>query len=493
VSGTPRRHLELRPGTYRDSVTLMQLSRVLADERGVISALVAMATPLNLDLLAGLGFSPPEGATPNDLVLAVAAADDDALRRARDRLDIELARAAAPVAHGFGDAPPPRTVGAAVRRAVGAAPLVLVSTPGRYAFVEAADALDAGASVLMFSDNVPVREEIWLKDEAARRGLLMMGPDCGTAVVGGVGLGFANVVRPGPVGLVAASGTGAQQVMCLLDIASVGISHCLGVGGRDLSASVAGRSTLAALDALDADPTSELIVVVSKPPAPDVATAVRAHAGTLATPVVFALMGPGQPDLTAAVESVLDRLGAPRPASWPAWRSPAVDAPPRTGYLRGLFSGGTLRDEAMTIASAALGPTAKVDSGPNATQPGHYLIDFGDDSLTQGRPHPMIDSATRLRALADQAVDPSCAVVLVDVVLGHGAHPDPAAELAPAIAAAREVAAGDRRDLAVVVSLCGSGGDPQGLDRQAGTLCAAGATVFLSNAAAARHAVGLLR
>jgi FdrA protein len=482
------RHVELRRGTYRDSVRLMQISQVLRDVPGVSEALVAMATELNLDLAADMGFAPPPDAVPNDMVVAVAADDDATLAAAVARLEAELSDTPSTPSAGATDAPP-RTVGAAVRRS--GAGVVLVSTPGRYAFLDAMDALDAGASVMLFSDNVPVAQEVRLKEVAAEHGLLVMGPDCGTAVVAGVGLGFANVVRPGPVGLVAASGTGAQQVMSLLDAAGVGVSHCLGVGGRDLSSAVAGRSTFAALDALDADEGTELILVVSKPPAPEVAERVRAHAERLATPVVFALLGIGQPDLTGAVEGVLDKLGRPVPAPWPAWH-PAEKAPRRPGALRGLFSGGTLCDEAMAIASAALGPIrSNIPLRPewtlgNGPDRGHTMVDFGDDALTQGRPHPMIDGTVRLGQFARETADPSCGAILLDVVLGYGADRDPAATLGGAVTAARE------RGVPVVVSLTGTAGDPQGLHRQAEALCDAGAAVFLSNAEAARYAVELV-
>jgi FdrA protein len=454
------RFVDLRRGVYRDSVQLLQVSQVLRGVPGVSAALVAMATELNLDLAAGMGFTPPPGATPNDLVVAIGADDESALATAVERLDAELRDS--PVTSGSPAETPPRSVGAAVRRA--SAGVVLVSTPGRYAVLDALDALDAGASVMVFSDNVPVAQEVLLKERAAERGLLVMGPDCGTALVGGVGLGFANVVPPGPVGLVAASGTGAQQVMCLLDAGGVGVSHCLGVGGRDLSAAVAGRSTLAALDALDADPVTDLIVLVSKPPDPEVATRVGKHAATLRTPVVPALLGPGQPDLTAAVERVLGALGRAVP-SWPSWH-PAAPAPSRPGLVHGLFAGGTLRDEAAAI----IGEKGR-------------LVDLGADEYTLGRPHPMIDNTLRLEHLAAAAADPSCGVLLLDVVLGHAADPDPAGTLAPAIATC---------GLPVVVALIGTVGDPQGLERQAEALRDAGATVFLSNAEAARHAVRAL-
>jgi FdrA protein len=391
----------------------------------------------------------------------------------------------------------PRTTLSAVRGVDGPS-VVLVSTPGRYAFVEAMDALDAGASVMVFSDNVPVAQEVLLKQTASRRDLLVMGPDCGTAVIGGVGLGFANVVRPGPVGLIAASGTGAQHMMSLLAEASVGISHCLGVGGRDLSAAVAGRSTHAALDALDADPATELIVLIGKPPAPQVAEAVREHAGRLATPVLVAPLGPGQPDLTAVAEEVLGRLRVPVPL-WLRWEPRSVDAGGTGGAIRGLFSGGTLCVEAMMIASAVLGPVrSNVPLSPEWTLKGpgrHSMLDLGADEYTVGRPHPMVDFGPRLGLLATGAADPDCRVLLLDVVLGHGAHPDPAAELAPAVRSALAgrpgVSSGGPADLTVVVSLIGTPEDPQDLRRQAEALRDAGAWVFASNAEAARFAVDL--
>ncbi len=502
-------HVEARPGAYADSVTLMRVSADVRQADGVQAALIAMATELNLDLLPAMGFRPPPGIGPNHLLIAVRASGDAALSAALAGIDTALS--ARPVAgHGAAQAQPPRTTAAAVR--AGGPGLALISVPGRYAFAEAMDALDAGCDVMIFSDNVPVEQEITLKDIAAQRDLIVMGPDCGTAIVGGVGLGFSHTLAAGPVGLVAASGTGAQQVLCLLDYAGAGVSAALGVGGRDLSAAIGGRSARAALAALDADPGTELIIVVSKPPAAAAADGLRAFAAGLATPVQFALIGPGEPDLTAATETAIRALGLPVPA-WPRWpgpdRVPGLEtggfrrvhgASSPAGVLRGLFAGGTLCDEAMVIASDRLGPIrSNIPLRPElrlaprppvagTTATGHAMIDFGDDELTAGRAHPMIDQALRLERLAAEAADPAVTVVLLDVVLGHGAHPDPAAELGPAIAAAR---AGGR--VAVVVSLIGAASDPQDPDRQAAVFQAAGAYVFASNAAAARFACDLIK
>ena len=492
-------HVELRRGAYHDSVTLMQASRAVADVDGVEAAIAAMATELNLDLARGMGFDVPAGTGPNDLLVALRAASEETLAAGLAALTAALAPRTGSSGAGTGEQAAPRTTGAAVRRAD--ADLVLVSVPGRAAFVEAMDALEAGAHVMVFSDNVPVEQEVRLKEEAGRRGLLVMGPDCGTAVVSGVGLGFANVVQPGPVSLVAASGTGAQQLLCLLDAGGVGVRHCLGVGGRDLSTAVGARSTLQALQMLDADPGTELIVVVSKPPADEVADAVRAAASSLATPVILALLGRDADDLTAAASAACAALGRELELPVPVAAPAAGDASGMRGpALRGLFSGGTLCDEAMVIAARELGPVRsniplepEWALGPDLRADGHLMIDFGDDELTQGRPHPMIDQGLRVARLRAEGDDPATGVVLLDLVLGHGAHADPAAELAPAITQARAAAARDGRDLAVVVSLCGTVGDPQGLEKQGAALVAAGALVHRSNADAARAAVALVK
>jgi FdrA protein len=476
--------VEIRRGAYHDSVALMQISQEIQRIEGIRAALVAMATDLNLDLLAGLGFDRPES-SPNDMVVAVDAADDDALARALSVLDEALTRQPPASRAGSADLPAAPTIAAAARAAE--ADLALVSTPGRVAVLDAVDAIDSGLDVMLFSDNVAVEHEVALKDRASRAGVLVMGPDCGTAVVGGVGLGFANVVRPGPVGIVAASGTGAQHLMALLDDADIGVAHCLGVGGRDLSSAVRGRSTFAAIDRLADDPAVDLIVVISKPPADEVASLLRERSTEVGKPVLIGVLGPGQPDLTQTAADVAAALGR-------EWADPprAGGSPePRAGCLRGLFSGGTLCDEAMLIAAASLGEvwsniplTGQPSLDGTLASPGHHVfIDFGDDRLTAGRPHPMIDGTLRNERLQRELADPECAVVLLDVVLGHGAHADPAADLAPIIGVA---------DKPVVVSLVGTRDDPQGREKTAERLVEAGAVVHASNAAAAREAVRLV-
>lgn len=481
-------HVEVRAGHYADSVTLMQVSNKVGLVAGVSAAIVAMATELNRDLLAGVGFT-VEGAGPDDLVVAIRAADDTVLAIALDTLTTALAprRVASDDA---GDVPA-RTVGEAARDG---ADLALISVPGEHAFVEAMDAIEAGLDVMLFSDNVSVGLEIVLKDRAAALGRLVMGPDAGTAIISGVGLGFANIVRPGGVGLVAASGTGAQLLTCLLDAAGVGVSHVLGVGGRDLSTAVAGRSTLRALELLEVDPATEHIVVLSKPPAREVAARIAEVAASMTTPVTLALLGDGRPDLTQRAEEVLAALGREVPDRWPTWGERPLPGAP--GRLVGLFSGGTLCAEATLIARV---PLVEVRANVVVEAPlrlhgfgqveGHVLIDLGEDEFTRGRPHPMIDQRLRIDRIMIESA--SARVLLLDVVLGHAAHADPASELAPVLADVSRRAADEGRALDVIVSLCGTAGDPQGLERQASQLVEAGAFVALSNAEAARAAVAI--
>jgi FdrA protein len=460
-----KEHVELRRGAYADSVTLLQVSRTVQDESGVLAAQVAMATPLNLEVLTGMGFTVPDAA-PDDLVVALRLDETAELGDVLVAVDAALSRSTRSATTA--ELAPPRTTAAALRLAPKS--IVLVSVPGAHALVEAMDALDAGSDVMVFSDNVPLEQEVALKRAAAERDLLVMGPDCGTAVVGGLGLGFANVTTPGPVGIVAASGTGCQQLLALFEHAGVGVSSALGVGGRDLSAEVRGASTRTALARLDADPDVELIVLVSKPPADDVAREIEQYAASLSTPVELALLGAGQPDLTAAAEAVLRRLGRSVP-TWPVAGSADPSATNDGSILRGLFVGGTLCEEARLIGTELLGPDRIT------------MVDFGADEFTGGRAHPMIDPTLRMEHLASAVDDENTGAILLDVVLGHGAEADPGALLAPAVAAV---------GVPVVVSVVGTARDPQDLDRQVRVLAEAGAEVHLSNASATRRAVELL-
>jgi FdrA protein len=463
----------VRRGAYHDSVTLMLVSREAASEEGAETVSVAMATPLNVDLIAGQGFEMPSDLAPNDLVIAIRADDDEPVLAAIDR-----ALAQRQSSGGEAERPAPRSLVSAARRRP-ELNVAFLSVPGRHVAYEAAAAVEAGLHVFCFSDGLGLEQEAALKRRALERGLLFMGADCGTAIIDGVALGFANAVERGPVGIVGASGTGTQEVCCLLDAAGIGVSHAIGVGGRDLSAEVGGTMFRRGLELLAQDEATEVIVAISKPPDPDVAAAIRDAAAQAGKPVVPAFLG-----LEGTLEDAAARAAQLVGGALPSF---GETAPPSAGYVRGLYCGGTLCDEAMVIVSERVGEVAsniplrpewRLESVHESA--GHTFVDFGDDELTEGRAHPMIDPSLRTERLRREAADPDVGVVLLDVVLGYGAHPDPAEELAPAIRDARAQ---------VIVALCGAAGDPQDLDAQRRRLGEAGAVVTRSNAHAARIAL----
>lgn len=483
----------VRRGFYADSVALMRISRSVSQLSGVIEASMMIGTPSNRALLADSGLLDPAGeaAQADDLIIAVRAADtaaaEAALAEAEKLLSGSPAKASSGAAHSG-----VRSVRglASALAALPEANLALISVPGEFAAAEARQALARGLHVMMFSDNVSIEDEISLKQFALAQGLLLMGPDCGTALLGGAPIAFANVVAQGDVGIISASGTGLQEVSCLLSRAGRGISHGIGVGGRDLSEAVGGLMTLAAFDALEADPQTRHIVIISKPPAAGVAERIATRAAKSAKPVTLCLLGSGGMTLTGAAEQILGQ-------SIPEASSPAV--PARKGWLRGLFSGGTLCNEAQIVLLAAGIPVQSNVPVPGADESAqldveaHSLIDLGDDDFTRGRPHPMIDPELRDQLLAKTLADARVAVVLLDVVIGYGAHPDPAGLLAQTIAAVRASEAAHGRLIpAIVASITGTDGDPQGYTRQAARLSAAGVMVAPSNARAAALAAGLL-
>jgi FdrA protein len=492
----------IRRGAYHDSVVLLGLQAALAALPGVIDAAVVMATPANLELLAAGGLLPPAaaGAGPADLLVVVRAESERQAGEALGRLG-PLLTARTRVA---GEGVRPRSLAGAVKQ-LPAARWALISVPGRYAGQVARDALDLGLHVFLFSDNVSLAEEAALKTAARSRGLLVLGPDCGTALLGGVGLGFANRVRRGAIGLVGASGTGLQAVASEIHRLGAGVSQAIGTGGRDLAAEIGGAATAQALDLLRRDPETEVIVLLAKAVAAPVRTRLLAATREVGKPVVVYLLGAPLParrlgslhfaaGSTDAAELATALLRGPDAGGASAAAAPASPAGPPAPplapgqrYLRGLFSGGSLAAEALQGLQAELGtiftnftaPPAQPLPDPYRGQ-AHTLLDLGDDALTAGRPHPMIDHDLLRRRLLEESSDPEVAMILLDVVLGDGAHPDPGADLAPAIARARSQAAAAGRGLEVLALVVGTDADPQGLAGQIETLAAAGARVFLT-------------
>lgn len=510
----------LKRNTYYDSIALMSLARAIKGLPGVEDVGAVMATEANHELLRQSHLFPEQFL-----------AEQDKQPKAEDLLIVvrtvnqqqagEALHAAEEYLQHFGEKGPVSSVESLPIRSLERAvhrdkslTLAVVSVPGAHAWLEAEQALHQRLHVLLFSDNVPVEQELRLKTLAVDKGLLLMGPDCGTAMINGVGLGFSNVVPRGPVGIVGASGTGMQQVMCLLAASGVGISQAIGTGGRDLSAAVGGIMMRHGLHLLARDPQTEVIVLVSKPPAERVASQIL-RAAEIDKPVVVIFLGASPTEFPAVAQNISFARTLSEGAELAAslahkehidTKSKLVLSQdeeerlvlegdklhPSQHYVRALYSGGTLCDEAMVVMSTGIGPIySNIPLKPewivtaDAAYAGHTALDLGSDEFTRGRPHPMIDPTLRLQYLKQAAEDPQTAVILLDIVLGFCSLDNPAAVYGPAIIAARESATASGRSLAVVVSLCGTEGDPQQLARQRRELESAGALVFESNALAA--------
>lgn len=501
---------QIRPGAYYDSVVLMQLQRALATLPGIEEAGAVMGTEANKEVLAQSNLTTSEvvAAKADDLLIVVRAATEAAAQAAIAQIDALLTRRSSE--SDTPDGYRPKSLEAAVHR-LPDAQWVLVSTPGRYAAGVAKDALRLGKHVFLYSDNVSLEDEVALKQMAAAKGLLVMGPDCGTAIVNGVGLGFANRVRRGAIGVVGASGTGLQQVTSRIHQLGGGITHALGTGGRDLSEKVGAVTARQALDLLARDPATKVIVLISKPPAAQVVDELLRVAGCVNKPVVIDFIGyrPAETQrgnvyfvktLDEAAELAVE-LAAFEISQSLNLQSP-VSGPfaPTQKYLRGLFSGGTLAYEAQLLlqeyspvvyANAPLDKRFKLEK--STVSQAHTIVDLGEDEFTVGRLHPMLDHELRIKRLHQEAADPETAVILLDVVLGDGAHPDPAGELAPAIAEAIVTAEAAGRHLDVIAVVVGTDEDPQNLDAQIEQLEAAGALVECNNETAVRRAGELVR
>ncbi len=498
----------VRRGTYHDSARLMRIARELGSLPGIASADVMMGTAANVELLADAGFSRKElgAATPMDMVVALRSRTDQALAAAQESLATLLSGASAG-AKAAGPQQRPRSVEEAVRLHP-AANLVSIAVPGIYAAFVARRALDTGRNVFLFSDNVALADEVALKALGRERGLLVMGPDCGTAIVAGVGLGFANRVPRGPVGIVGASGTGTQEVCCLLARMGVGVSHAIGTGSRDLSAAVGGVMTELALSLLGDDPGTDVVVLIAKHPAPEVAHRLHGVLARTGKPAVVRYLGePGRPAADGVVYagSLDEAAAAAATASGLKLRVAREDGEGTLdsrfatldragGRLVGLFGGGSLAAEAQHLLRSSGVDTAVPDRPLRPDQPlprtGNLIVDTGDDAYTVGRPHPMVDQTVRCGLVRTAGADPTVGLILLDLVLGDGAHPDPAPEIVAAVADARQARGGT--PLAVVCSLCGSRDDPQDTGRQEAVLRAAGIHVAFSAARAAGAAATLL-
>lgn len=493
----------IKKNTYFDSVSLMALSTKANGVEGVKQVNIAMGTSMNKDVLKNTGLLQKEAeeAKPGDLMIVIESEEgydpeellvkvEEVMQRKEvqgEEKDLTYSSVEAAVKHHKD------------------AKVAVISVPGAYAARVAKKAIREGLHVMMFSDNVTLEDEIELKKEAHEKGLLVMGPDCGTAILNGKGLCFANEVRRGSIGIVAASGTGAQEVSVRIHDFGGGVSQLIGTGGRDLSKEVGGIMMLDGIKALQEDEDTKIIILVSKPPAKEVADKIYAEVQKSEKPVVICFLGGDQKEIEAsgaiyakttkqaALKAVI-LSGVPEETinkhslNMPLIEEIKAKLNPEQKYVRGLFCGGTICQEVAYLVEEAVGPVysniSKKEAykiGPMEASKEHTFIDFGDDSFTQGRPHPMIDPSLRLDRIVKEAKDPEVGVIAIDMILGYGAHMDPVGATLPAIKEAKAIAAKEGRHLEILAFVLGTELDPQVFDDQVERLMAEGVTISSSS------------
>ncbi len=508
----------VKKGEYFDSISLMIVAQAVNRLEDCLDSAVVMGTRENRAILESAGMLLPEFAAANDadLLVAVKTETEEKAETVLAKIDEQLLqlRKKDESTEDF----TPKSLDGALK-VLPDANLSLISVAGKYAAAEAWKALEHGLHVMIFSDNVPLEEEIELKKYAKERGLLVMGPDCGTAIINGVPLAFANVVNRGGIGVAAASGTGLQEVTCLISNAGEGISQAIGTGGRDIKEEVGGIMFVSAMEALAKDENTKVVLLVSKPPHNTVLEKIGKTIETIHKPVAAVFLGADKKTLEVydfAAADTLEEAAAlavrllkepckpmPTGPDEPFRQIAEKESKPGKGsdqkYLRALYSGGTFCGEAQVIlgksmdnifSNAPLGNSKKLEDSNKSRE--HTIVDMGEDEFTRGKPHPMIDYSTRNRRILDEANDPETAVILLDVVLGYGSNPDPLSDIVPAITKAREIAKQNGRYLPIVCSVTGTDNDPQNRSKVVNGIKNTGAIVMESNAAACKVALYLL-
>lgn len=494
----------IKENTYKDSIVLMLLSNKSSAIDGVNKVSIMMGTPANKDIFksSGLGTDELEKAKPNDIVIVVDTDQEEKVDEVKEEVEIALKgesdsqdASKGQEAHNW-------------KRALELANnpnLALISIPGQYAAMEAENALNEGIHVFMFSDNVAKEDEVRLKQKAHEKGLLVMGPDCGTALIHGVPLAFTNIVNEGDIGIVGASGTGIQEVTTIIDRYGKGVTNAIGTGGRDLSTEVGAITMLDSIKALNKDPKVKVITVISKPPAEEVQRKVLNVLRNIDKPVVTLFLGdkPTYQEANiyhaytleeAAVVSVQLSNGDKPNFKPTTVENVNVQLKDSQVGIKGYYSGGTLASEAAMLIRDAFKDTIidEKKDGYILKTKNHEIIDLGDDVYTKGKPHPMIDPENRIAMLGKSVNDQETAVIMIDNVIGNGGHEDMASALAPTIKRILDNARQDGRQLAVLVTIVGTAQDIQGYDKQIDILQTSGAIICKTNDQMVRTAIQLV-
>lgn len=512
-------HVIVKPNFYRDSLQLMKISdKVRRISSGITEASVVMATSTNKGVLIRLGFLPSiiQEAKESDILIAIRAQNKDSLNQAIQKANEMLE---SPEKIPAGDDVTSKLMD--LDSALSAMPdsnLVLLSIPGEYVKDISLKLIDHRIHQQIFSDHVPIEDELEIKEKAVKNNVLILGPGAGTSIINGKGIGFSNAVKQGPVGIVAAAGTGLQEVITLLDHSGIGVKHGLGVGGSDPKEKIGGLMMMECIKVLEEDPDIQVIGIISKPPSPSVQAKIINYitqhgkkkyvlafiggqietdhtggtiiqVGSLASAALAVAKHIGKQEfMTARSETRIspEELSRGLEKEWARLNE-------NQKYIRALYTGGTFTYEAQVILGEMLpapiysnAPILNIKEMPNSlASEANSIVDLGEEEFTEGRPHPMIDPTIRKLRILEEAKDPQVGVLLMDFVLGFGSHPDPVGAVLREIREAKEIAAKDGRYISVISHVCGAMGDAQGYDDSVNKLRSAGSIVLPTNAIAA--------
>ncbi len=505
-------------GTYMDSTFLMSVSKQVNGIEGVRKAVAVMGTDMNKTVLKDFGAlnEETEKTGGNDLIIAVDADESVEAEAIKDFVKEIVDKKNNPPK---GEAQEKTFPSLDALLESGEKPnLAIISIPGEYAAAEALNALENGMHVFIFSDNVPLEDALEKKKLGREKNQLVIGPGPRTSDIDNVSIGLMSKVRKGSIGIVAASGSGLQEVAVLAHQFGHGISQAIGTGGRDLSEQVGGSTMLHGLSLLEEDEETKVIVLVSKPPHPKTASKIYAEVKKSKKPVVIFFLGGNADEVRAsgayfaltleeAARMAVDLDDGKTPVIENCVEKYKSELMPLAAeerelfigekkYLRGVFCGGTHSEEAVTLlqdfvpnmhSNISFGKVDLLENSNFSLE--NTLVDMGDEEFTKGKPHPVMDPSILNDRLIQESEDKDVGVILFDLILGTSAvHPDPVGTIEETLRTIKEKAKAENRHICMVASICGTDIDPQGLENQTRRLENIGVNVLLSNCKAALFA-----
>jgi len=491
---------------FRDSVQMMQFSQQLKDEQGVIDAAIVMGTDLNKNTLKKMGLLTEDGisATENDTLITINCQDENSLNNAVQKAEQLLTSDITKSKNEFNDL-------SSALDAFDNANMASLSIPGQFVKEMATELIRKQLHLFVFSDHVPLEDEILLKNLALENNVLFMGPEAGTSILNGTVFGFGNRIRSGSVGIIGASGTGIQESSTMIDLFGEGISHAIGVGGRDLRNDIGGMMTMKTMEVFEDDPNTKAVLLVSKPVGDDVRNKIINKINNFSKKnYVLCLIGDNENREDSAkikfsksiqisvlkilkyvnddaYKKIKDVVRKQVDDSIKLAKSLSSDLNNDQRFVRGFFAGGTLCYESKIILEQMIGKVYSNLSSDdeysikgNAASKENTLIDFGEEEFTSARPHPIIDPLLRKNRILEDADDPNVGVIIIDIICGINAAKNTMAFHAETIKKAIENAKEKGRRLSVFAYICGTEKDVS--ENELKLLTDSGAKLFTSNA-----------